>query len=92
MAKHLEIRQYSLRKIPSSFNRFFEMALKGKPDWAELLLFIDQFEELFTLVDKKYQEPFVNLLALAAKTPRIRTVVTMRADFYHRCLQWPVTR
>lgn len=66
------------------------MVSKGRPGWAELLLFIDQFEELFTLVDKKYQESFVELLALAEKTTRMRTVVTMRADFYHRCLQWPV--
>lgn len=79
-----------LEKNPGSFSRFFEMVLKGKPGWAELLLFIDQFEELFTLVDKKYQGPFVELLALAEKMPRVRTVVTMRADFYHRCLQWPV--
>ena len=79
-----------LERDPSSITRFFEMALEGKPDWAELLLFIDQFEELFTLVDKNYQSPFVELLALAAKTLRVRIVVTMRADFYHRCLQWPV--
>jgi len=79
-----------LEKNPGSFSRFFEMVLKGKPGWAELLLFIDQFEELFTLVDKKYQGSFVELLALTEKTTRMRTVVTMRADFYHRCLQWPV--
>jgi hypothetical protein len=66
------------------------MALEGKPDWSEMLLFIDQFEEFFTLVDSKYQHAFVDLLALAAKTARLRTVVTIRADFYHRCLGWPV--
>ena len=66
------------------------MALEGKPEWAELLLFIDQFEELFTLVAPEYRRAFVDLLALATKTSRVRTVVTMRADFYHRCLDWPV--
>ena len=50
-----------LEKDAGSFNKFLAMALEGKPDWAELLLFIDQFEELFTLVDKKYQSPFVDL-------------------------------
>ena len=79
-----------LERDPGSFSRFLKLVLKGRPDWSELLLFIDQFEELFTLVGKKYQGPFVELLALAEKMPRVRTVVTMRADFYHRCLQWPV--
>ena len=41
-------------------------------------------------MDSKYQLSFIDLLAVAAKTPRLRTVMTMRADFYHRCLDWPV--
>ncbi len=83
MAKDLETN-------PGAFHELAAMALEGKPEWSELLLFIDQFEELFTLVDEKYQHNFVDLLALAAKTPRVRTIVTMRADFYHRGLDWPV--
>ena len=79
-----------LEKDVGSFYKFLAKFLEDKPDWAEMLLFIDQFEELFTLVDKKYRGPFVDLLALAEKTPRVRTVVTMRADFYPRCLEWPV--
>ncbi|MFL7870751.1 MAG: SUMF1/EgtB/PvdO family nonheme iron enzyme, partial [Anaerolineales bacterium] len=77
-------------KDASVFKKFLAMVLENKPHWAELLLFIDQFEELFTLVDKKYQRPFVDLLAQVAKMPRVRTVLTMRADFYPRCLEWPV--
>jgi hypothetical protein len=83
MAKKLET-------YPQGLNEFLTIALKGKPEWAELLLFIDQFEELFTLVDSKYQRAFIDLLAAAAKTARLRTVMTMRADFYHRCLESPV--
>ena len=79
-----------IEKDAVAFNKFLAKALEDKPDWAEMMLFIDQFEELFTLVDKKYQGHFVNLLAKAAKTPRVRTVVTMRADFFHRCLEWPI--
>ena len=44
MAKDLEA-------DPGRLNEFLTMALEGKPEWAELLLFIDQFEEFFTLVD-----------------------------------------
>jgi len=45
-----------LERDPGSFSRFFQLVLKGKPEWAELLLFIDQFEELFTLVDKNIRD------------------------------------
>ena len=41
-------------------------------------------------MDPTYHQRFVDLLALASKTPRVRCVVTMRSDFYHRCLDWPV--
>jgi formylglycine-generating enzyme required for sulfatase activity len=79
-----------LEKDAGAFNKFLAKALEGMPKWAELGFFIDQFEELFTLVKKEYQSHFVDFLAQVAKTPRVRTVVTMRADFYHRCLDWPV--
>ena len=79
-----------LETNPDIFRELAAMALEGKPKWAELLIFIDQFEELFTLVNSKYQRAFIDLLAVAAKTARLRMVMTMRADFYHRCLEWAV--
>ncbi len=79
-----------LKESPGAFHELVTIVLEGKPEWAELLLFIDQFEELFTLVAPENQRAFVDLLARAAKTARVRTVVTMRADFYHRCLEWSV--
>ncbi len=57
---------------------------------ATLLLFIDQFEELFTLVeDDKRRQHFLNSLLEALNAPRspLRVVVTLRADFYDRPLQ-----
>ncbi|HJW28311.1 MAG TPA: hypothetical protein VJ508_03575, partial [Saprospiraceae bacterium] len=48
-----------------------DLALAGKPDWVELLLFIDQFEELFTLVASRYVGPFVDWLGQTAQTARI---------------------
>ena len=66
-----------------------DLALADKPVWAELLLFLDQFEELFTLAAPRHVEPFIDLLTQAAHNERIRVVVTLRADFYHRCLEWP---
>jgi formylglycine-generating enzyme required for sulfatase activity len=68
------------------------LALEGKPAWAKLLLFIDQFEELLTRVHSNYQSAFVDLLAKAVRPGRLRTVVTIRADFYHRWLEWSEVR
>ncbi len=87
----------ALKKSPDALAEHGERALSGKPDWAELLLFIDQFEELFTLVRPEFQAAFIALLAddqeraqhAAPLQSRIRIVVTMRSDFYHRCVDHP---
>lgn len=78
-----------LESEPTGIQAYAADTLRSQPDWAELLLFVDQFEELFSVVAERYRGKFVDLLAAAAETPRVRTVVTMRADFYHRCLEWP---
>ncbi len=56
---------------------------------AWLLLVIDQFEEVFTLVaDEALRADFLDSLAVAVAEPRspLRVVVTLRADFYDRPL------
>ncbi|MBL8259931.1 MAG: SUMF1/EgtB/PvdO family nonheme iron enzyme [Candidatus Competibacteraceae bacterium] len=52
----------------------------------ELLLFVDQFEELFTLVADEHRRRFVALLTKAAESPRVRAILTVRADFYPQCI------
>jgi WD40 repeat protein/serine/threonine protein kinase/DNA-binding XRE family transcriptional regulator len=57
----------------------------------ELVLVIDQFEELFTLVsDENSRRPFLDSLVTAVLDPRsrLRLVVTLRADFMDRPLQY----
>jgi WD40 repeat protein/DNA-binding SARP family transcriptional activator len=57
---------------------------------GELLLVIDQFEELFTLVaDDTDRQRFMELLGRAVADPdaRVRVLVTLRADFYDRPLR-----
>ena len=56
-------------------------------DNAELVFFIDQFEELFTLCDESYRRPFIHMLSQAASTPRLRIIVTLRSDFSAHCIQ-----
>ncbi|UCD77468.1 MAG: SUMF1/EgtB/PvdO family nonheme iron enzyme [Desulfobacterales bacterium] len=79
----------NLANNPAAVADLRDLLLADKPSWAELLLFIDQFEELFTLVAPHYVGPFVELLNEAAQTEHIRAVATLRADFYHRCVEQP---
>jgi WD40 repeat protein/serine/threonine protein kinase/DNA-binding XRE family transcriptional regulator len=60
-------------------------------DESELLLVIDQFEELFTLVDhEQVRAHFLNSILAAVTDPRsrVRVIVTLRADFYDRPLRY----
>lgn len=59
---------------------------------SELLLFIDQFEEVFTLVeDETTIDSFLGNLYVAVTDPesRLRVIITIRADFYDRPLLQP---
>jgi WD40 repeat protein/serine/threonine protein kinase len=61
------------------------------PPGTELVLVIDQFEELFTLLDDEgARTRFVAALSRAARDPgsRLRVLVTLRADFYDRPLTY----
>jgi WD40 repeat protein/serine/threonine protein kinase len=61
-------------------------------DGSELLVIVDQFEEVFTLVeDETIRTRFLDLLCTAVTDPRsrVRIVVTLRADFYDRPLHYP---
>lgn len=61
-------------------------------DGSELLIIIDQFEEVFTLVeDEKDRQHFLNILyhAIVAPRSRVRVILTLRADYYDRPLQYP---
>jgi basic membrane lipoprotein Med (substrate-binding protein (PBP1-ABC) superfamily)/DNA-binding SARP family transcriptional activator len=67
-------------------------ALRLLPDdGSEFVLVIDQFEELFTLVDQQVRRSFLGALVNAVDGPhsRVRVVVTLRADFYDRPLVYP---
>ncbi|MDX1614070.1 MAG: protein kinase [Candidatus Promineifilaceae bacterium] len=77
-----------LRKSERGLLRAVRELLKFAPD-AELVLVIDQFEELFTLVeDEDAREHFLNSLVAAVLDPgsRLRLVITLRADFIDRPL------
>jgi WD40 repeat protein/DNA-binding SARP family transcriptional activator/tRNA A-37 threonylcarbamoyl transferase component Bud32 len=59
---------------------------------SELIVVIDQFEEVFTLVRSEPERAqFLAMLAATVADPdsRVRVVVTLRADFYDRPLTHP---
>ncbi len=66
------------------------LVLRDGPD-RPLVLCIDQFEELFTLVDDTQQLKFIQALSAIADPAdsTIRIVLVVRADFYAACAQIP---
>ena len=62
------------------------------PEDQALLLVIDQFEEIFTLVQDSAQARFfMDLIYAAVTDPRstVRVIITLRADFLDRPLMYP---
>jgi energy-coupling factor transporter ATP-binding protein EcfA2 len=56
-----------------------------------ILFVVDQFEELFTIVAAEYRQRFIDILVEAVTNPdsNNRVVITLRADFYAKCLEYP---
>ncbi|MCI5212283.1 MAG: hypothetical protein D3910_26655, partial [Candidatus Electrothrix sp. ATG2] len=52
------------------------------------LLYIDQFEEFLTITLPRLRGEFVEWLFQLSTIPRIRIIVTLRADFYAGCVSW----
>ena len=63
------------------------LAWKTKSPGQMLVLIVDQFEEIFTLCQEEAERHrFIeNLLYAASSEGEVMIVLTMRADFYHRC-------
>jgi WD40 repeat protein len=79
-----------LSQLQTDERGLFEVARQILPDdETDLVLVIDQFEELFTLVDDEAERNrFLAGLSVATTQPdsRLRVIVTLRADFYDRPL------
>jgi len=67
-----------------------ESVLTERKD-QRLVLFIDQFEEVFTQLSRDKTEMFVNLLAHAATIENGRMIIlfSMRSDFVPNCATYP---
>jgi serine/threonine protein kinase/WD40 repeat protein len=59
---------------------------------SRLVLYVDQFEELFTqTADEAERQQFINLLLIAVTEPGgpVTVILTLRADFYDRPMNYP---
>ncbi len=68
------------------------VSLRDAPADRRLVIFVDQFEEIFTLCPDEAQRKSIiaNLLhAATAADGQTIVVVTLRADFYGRCAAYP---
>lgn len=81
-----------LRDDPLGLLKILDQVLPDLPNTDEdppLLLFIDQFEEIFTLVENEEERThFLELLRAAIMDPnsRLRVICSLRADFYDKPL------
>ena len=76
-----------LRNSPGDIVEVAKEALGEGGSSAQLLLFVDQFEEVLAgKVDSAARAALFELLAAAPLCPRLRVVIAMRSDFYS---QWP---
>jgi WD40 repeat protein len=77
---------------PRTFHLASSLMLAEHPPGTRLLLVVDQFEEVFTLCrNEQERTAFLANLLYAATIPdgRSGVLLTMRADFYHRCGAYP---
>lgn len=79
-----------LAEKPENLGRVLARILKKHLDKEYLLLVVDQFEELYTLVpEADDRHAFVNSLLAVRNVDGVRLVVTMRADFLGQALTYP---
>jgi uncharacterized delta-60 repeat protein len=85
-----EIREKSMKEA-SIFSRWCEIALKEGRE-KRFILFIDQFEEVFTQINREEERvAFLNLLTHAAEAEggRLNILFAMRSDFVPNCATYP---
>lgn len=74
---------------PTSPSTTIPALLATLPDAQRLLLFVDQFEELFT-VAKVETRDFQNILVRLAEEPNTYLILGARADFYPKLMTSPI--
>lgn len=79
-----------IRQEPKALSQLLSSLLEGKPHWVAILIYIDQFEELFTQVATPDQLAFIEMLIEAVSKAKVRIVLTIRADFFDQMMNLPL--
>jgi len=86
----------ALHGVPSDPGAVISAALAVESRAQRLLLFVDQFEELFSQVkDATTRDAFIGCLKALRADPRCTVILTMRADFYGDLMNsalWPIDK
>ncbi|MEO5887553.1 MAG: WD40 repeat domain-containing protein, partial [Anaerolineales bacterium] len=91
--KSPELQDYFLAHVGETdiLNKCVESVLSGRKD-HRFLLFIDQFEEIFTQINSEEERiAFINMLAHAGtmENGRVMVLFAMRSDFVSNCATYP---
>nr|MDQ3006577.1 hypothetical protein [Chloroflexota bacterium] len=91
--KSPELEDYFLAHVGETdiLNKCAESVLSGRKD-QRFVLFVDQFEEVFTQVNQEEERvAFINMLAHAGTVENGRVIVlfAMRSDFVSNCATYP---
>ncbi|GCF11562.1 nSTAND1 domain-containing NTPase [Dictyobacter arantiisoli] len=91
-AKNLTMLRQDLGDDSMRELHLYATILARRKGCAQVVLVVDQFEEVFTLTESEQErQPFLDLL-MTACTKRdgpLIVVLTLRADFYDRPMQYP---
>ncbi|MEO7841155.1 MAG: ATP-binding protein, partial [Anaerolineales bacterium] len=91
--KSPELEDYFLAHVGETdiLNKCAESVLSGRKD-QRFLLFVDQFEEIFTQINSEEERiAFINMLAHAGtiENGRVMVIFAMRSDFVSNCATYP---
>lgn len=78
-----------MRADPERTGDIAAAVLPRDQPWAELVVFIDQLEELFTVVPLDLREPFDTAIGAMTAHRRIRVIATLRSDFFPSAANYP---
>jgi hypothetical protein len=77
------LQEHLAAEIDSATNDMQKMSQAARPFAEErILLFIDQFEELFTVCGPELRQDIFKLIIQSVALPRVQVVCTLRSDFY----------
>lgn len=71
------------------FSQFVYEKIKKDTEDEKIILFIDQFEEIFTLIKEQTKRArFIDFIVHFAGGEQQQVILTLRSDFFHRCLDY----